>query len=99
MYWDEKPLIENLGSGSVDAATALLGNRGALEMYGSVMDADLSEVFQQLLYKYVIGTTPALYPNEIKGVDAVDWKSFPKALIVSDGKLQCDPVEDKIKWF
>ena len=46
MYWDEKPLIENLGSGSVDAATALLGNRGALEMYGSVMDADLSEVFQ-----------------------------------------------------
>lgn len=99
MYWDEKPLIENLGSGSVDAAAALLGNRGALEMYGSVMDADLSEVLQQLLYKYVIGTTPTLYPNEIKGVDAVDWKSFPKALIVSDGKLQCDPVEDKIKWF
>ena len=42
MYWDEKALIENLGSGSVDAAAALLGNGGALQMYGSVMNKDLS---------------------------------------------------------
>ena len=30
------------------------------------------------------------------GVDAFAWKAFPKALIVSDGKLLCDTIEDRI---
>lgn len=77
MYWDEKPLIENLGSGSVDAAAALLGNRGALEMYGSVMDADLSEILQALLAKFIRGDDLSLYNNEIKGVDTLEWEAFP----------------------
>jgi len=42
MYWDEKPLIENLGSGTVDVAAMLLGNGEALQLYGSVLDKDLS---------------------------------------------------------
>ena len=90
MYWDEKPLIENLGSGTVDAAATLLGNGEALQMYGGVMDKDLSETLQALLQKFISGQSLQLYPNEIRGVDAVDWKAFPKVLIVSDGKLQCE---------
>jgi para-nitrobenzyl esterase len=96
MYWAEKPLIENLGSGTVDAAAALLGTGEALQMYGSVMNEDLSETLQALLQKYVNGQALQLYPNEIRGVDAVDWKVFPRALIVSDGKLVCDTIEDRI---
>ena len=96
MYWDEKPLIENLGSGTVDAVATLLGNAEALEMYGSVMNADLSETLQALLLKYVRGDDLRLYPNEIKGVDAVDWEAFPRALIVSDGKLHCKRIENRI---
>ena len=90
MYWDEKPLIENLGSGTVDAAAALLGNAEALQMYGNVLDADLSETLQCLLLKFVSGKALRLYTNEIKGVDAIDWEAFPGALVVSDGELTCD---------
>jgi para-nitrobenzyl esterase len=96
IYWSEKPLIENLGSGTVDAAAVLLGNDDALQMYGSVMNADQSEILQGLLQKFVKGDDLELYPNEIKGVDAFDWKAFPRALIVSDGKLRCETIENRI---
>jgi Carboxylesterase type B len=96
LYWDEKPLIENLGSGTVDAAATLLGNGEALQMYGSVMNADLSETLQTLLHKYVTGEALELYHNEIGGLDALEWKTFPQALIVSDGKLLCDTLEERI---
>ena len=96
MYWDEKALIEKLGSGTVDVAAALLGNGDALQMYGSVMNADLSEILQSLLLKFIKGDALQLYPNEIAGVDAFAWKAFPQALIVSDGKIRCDTIEDRI---
>ena len=96
MYWDEKPLIGNLGSGTVDVAAALLGNRDALQMYGNVMNTDLSETLQLLLVKLIRGEDPELYPNEIKGIYAVNWRAFPMALIVSDGQLQCGPIEDRL---
>ena len=96
MEWDEKPLLENLGSGTVDAAAALLGNGDALQIYGSVLDADLSEALQALLQKYIQGNALELYRNEISGVDAFDWKPFPQALIVSDGEILCDTIEDRI---
>ena len=96
MYWDEKPLIENLGSGTVDAAAALLGNEDALQMYGGVMNADLSELLQAFLQKFIEGEALQLYRNEVGGVDAFTWKAFPKALIVSDGKLQCESLEGRI---
>ncbi|MDO4403694.1 MAG: carboxylesterase family protein [Atopobiaceae bacterium] len=96
MYWDEKPLIENLGSGTIDVAAALLGNGDALQVYGSVVDEGLSETLQALLVKFMKGDALQLYPNEIKGIDAFDWKEFPQALIVSDEKLLCDTIEDKI---
>lgn len=96
MYWDEKALIENLGSGTADVLAALLGNGEALQMYGSVMNADLSETLQALLLKFVSGEAMQLYRNEISGFDGLDWKAFPQALIVSDGKFACDTIEDKI---
>ena len=96
LYWNENPLIENLGSGTVDAAAALLGNSEALRMYGGLINEDLTEILQMLLKKYVNGEALKLYPNEIHGVDALDWKKFPKALLVSDGILQCDTITDKV---
>ncbi|MBQ6343873.1 MAG: carboxylesterase/lipase family protein [Anaerolineaceae bacterium] len=96
MYWDQKPLIEKLGSGTVDAAAVLLGNSEAAEMYGSVMDADLSETLQNLLQKFIKGEALQLYHNEIKGVDAIDWVPYPKALIVTGEKLVCDKIEDRM---
>lgn len=65
-------------------------------MYGNVIDKDLSEMFQALLLKYVNGDALNLYRNEISGVDDFDWKSFPQALIVSDGEFRCDKLEDRI---
>lgn len=96
MYWDEKSLIEKLGSGTVDVAASLLGNREALQMYGSVLKKDMSEILRTLLKKFINGDKLELYPNEIIGVDAFDWKAYPKALVVSDGKLLCDTIEDRL---
>ncbi len=96
MYWDEKALIENLGSGTADVLATLLGNSEALEMYGGVMNEDLSEMLRALLLKFVRGDDLQLYRNEIYGFDGLDWKSFSRALIVADGKLACDTIEDRI---
>ena len=57
---------------------------------------DLSETLQALMHKFICGDALQLYPNEIKGIDAIDWKEFPKALIVSDGKLLCGTIEERI---
>ena len=96
MDWDEKPLLESLGSGSVDAVAALLGNREALQLYGNVMNDDLSEILQNFLIKFVKGEALQLYNNEIVGVDAFDWKPFPEALIVADGNILCDKIENRL---
>ena len=96
MYWDEKALIKNLGSGTADVLATLLGNSEALQMYGSVVNADLSETLQALLLKFVSGDALQLYRNEISGLDSLDWKAFSKALIVAGGKLTCDNIEDRI---
>ena len=42
MLWDEKALIEKLGSGTADVLATLLGNGEALQMYGSVMNSTAS---------------------------------------------------------
>jgi para-nitrobenzyl esterase len=65
-------------------------------MYGSVVNVDLSEILQCMLHKYISGNALQLYTNEIKGIDALDWKAFPQALIVSDGSILCDTIEDRI---
>lgn len=96
LYWGVKPLIEKLGSGTVDAATAFLGNREAAQMYGGVLNYDISETLQNLFRKFKDGKTMQLYNNEIKGIAAIDWKKFPQALIVSEKSFQCGLIADRL---
>ncbi|WP_049962508.1 carboxylesterase family protein [Oribacterium sp. FC2011] len=90
LYWDEKPVIEKLGSGTVDAVATLLGNSEALHIYGNVINKDLSLILQTFLLKFINGESMKLYTNEIAGVDALKWKAFPRDLTVSKGKILCD---------
>ena len=96
LSWNVKPLIENLGSGTVDVAAALLGNSEVAQMYGNVLNSDISELLRRFLFKYLNGDAMRFYNNEIKGVGAIDWQKFPKALIVSDKEFRCGPIEDKL---
>jgi para-nitrobenzyl esterase len=96
MYWDEEPLIENLGSGTVDVMAAMLGNGEALEMHGGLVDDDVFGSLQGFLAKFAKGEELKLYPNEIKGFDGIVWEKFPKALIVSNHEYSCDRIEDKL---
>ena len=95
-YWDVKPLIENLGSGTVDVATTFLGNREAAQLYGNVLNRDIAETLQKLFRKFERGDELRLFNNEIKGIKAIDWKEFPKALIVSEKAFKCEPIADKL---
>ena len=100
LYWDRTPLIEKLGSGSVDAAAVLLGNEDASMMYGNVMNEDLSEILQKLLWKFMNREDLELYRNEIEGVDELNWEPFPKALTVSNETLQCGTIPSrKDQWM
>ena len=96
LYWNVKPLIENLGSGTVDVASAFLGNSDGAQLYGNVLDADISEVLRGFLVKFLRGDAIRFYNNEIRGVSAIEWERFPKALLVSDKGLRCGPVEEKL---
>lgn len=97
MYWNEESLIENLGSGTVDAVAALLGNGDALQIYGNVVNKDLSRTLQDFLERFINGGELKIHPYEIKGdKNGFDWAEFPQALIVSDKKIQCDTIEDRL---
>ena len=96
LYWNVKPLLENLGSGTVDVASAFLGNSDGAQLYGNVLDADISEVLRSFLVKFLRGDAMRFYNNEIRGVSAIEWERFPKALLVSDKGLRCGPVEEKL---
>ena len=96
LYWNVKPLIENLGSGTVDVAAAFLGSREAVQLYGNVLNRDIAETLQKLFQKFQSGDEMRLFNNEIKGIDAIDWKEFPQALIVSDKAFKCEPIADKL---
>ena len=37
-----------------------------------------------------------LFNNEIKGINAIDRKEFPQALIVSEKSFKCEPIADKL---
>ena len=84
---DAYPDAPNLG---------LLGNSEALQMYGNVMDEDSSEILHSFLHKFVNGEELQLYPNEIRKVDAIDWKPFPAALVVADTIELHDMLEEQL---
>ncbi len=96
LYWNVKPLIENLGSGTVDVAVAFLGSREAVQLYGNVLNRDIAETLQKLFRKFESGEEIRLFNNEIKGINAIDWKEFPQALIVSEKSFKCEPIADKL---
>lgn len=96
LYWNVKPLIENLGSGTVDVAATFLGSREAVQLYGNVLNRDIAETLQKLFQKFERGDEMRLFNNEIKGIGAIDWKEFPRALIVSDKSFKCEPIADKL---
>ena len=96
LYWNVKPLIENLGSGTVDVAAAFLGSSKAVQLYGNVQNRDIAETLQRLFRKFERGEELKLFNNEIKGISAIDWKEFPKALIVSEKSFKCEPIADKL---
>ena len=96
LYWNVKPLIENLGSGTVDVAAAFLGSRKAVQLYGNVQNHDIAETLQKLFRKFASGDEIRLFNNEIKGIGAIDWKEFPRALIVSEKAFKCEPIADKL---
>ncbi len=96
LYWNVKPLIENLGSGTVDVLAAFLGSRKAVELYGNVLNRDIAETLQKLFRKFQSGENLRLFNNEIKGIAAIDWQEFPKALIVSEKNFKCEPIADKL---
>ena len=64
--------------------------------FQTVLDADQSELLSTLLLKFICGDALELYSNEIKGVDELDWKSFPEALIVSEDAITCGGIGDRI---
>ena len=96
LYWNVKPLIENLGSGTVDVAAAFLGSRKAVQLYGNVQNRDIAQTLQKLFRKFQSGDEVRLFNNEIKGISAIDWKEFPQALIVSEKAFKCEPITNKL---
>ena len=96
LYWNVKPLIENLGSGTIDVLAAFLGNREASKMYGNVLNQDIAAPLQNLFRKFVHGEELKLFNNELKGINAIDWKEFPNALIVSEKKFSCEKIVDRL---
>ena len=96
LSWNVKPLIENLGSGTVDVMAAFLGSREAVQLYGNVQNRDIAETLQKLFHKFARGDDLRLFNNEIKGIPAIDWKEFPLALIVSEKAFTCEPIADKL---
>ena len=99
LYWNVKPLIENLGSGTVDVAATFLGSQQAVKVYGNVLNKDIAETLQRLFQKFESGKAVQLHNNEIKGVNAIDWKEFPNALIVSEKGFKCEQIFDKLTEF
>ena len=96
LYWDVKPLIKNLGSGTLDVLAAFLGNHEAAQIYGNVLNQDIAAILQNLFRKFESGDTMRLFNNEIKGIGAIDWKEFPNALIVSEKAFRCEPITEKL---
>ena len=65
-------------------------------MYGNVLNQDIAETLQKLFRKFQSGDELKLFNNEIKGISAIDWKKFPRALIVSEKEFKCEPIADRL---
>ncbi|MCR5731388.1 MAG: carboxylesterase family protein [Sphaerochaetaceae bacterium] len=74
--WDIESPIEKLGGNSMSAIGTLLGNNEQLENLGYLVNNLVTEVFQGLISNDLRYDSPELKYDEVKGVDALKWKSF-----------------------
>lgn len=88
-HWKVKQLIEKLGSGSISLLSTLLSNSDAGAHLGTLVNSNVELIMQTLLMKFVKGEEVSLFDNELNGVNAVAWDSYPGILSVSDEKLFC----------
>lgn len=65
-------------------------------MYGNVLNQDIAKTLQNLFQKFISGKELKLFNNEIKGINAIDWKEFPQTLIVSEKAFRCERITDKL---
>ena len=96
LFWDVNAVIKDLGISSVNLVSAVLGNREAAVDYGSVVNDSVREVLQTLIVKVLLDENPALYPNEVDGMDGIEWEMFPAILSFSEEKVQSMPVQDAL---
>ena len=97
LFWDVDAVIKNLGISSVNLVSAVLSNLEAAADYGSVINDSVRKVLQTLIAKAILDEAPALYPNEVDGIDAIRWETFPSILVFSKNKIQLQTVEDTLK--
>ena len=96
LYWDVDAVIKNLGVGDVSLVSTALGNSETAVAYGNVVDEAIREILQALILKVVHGEAPELFNNEIEGVSAIKWESYPSVLAVSKNRIQPQAVEDTL---
>ena len=97
LYWDVDAVVKNLGVGDVSLISTVLGNSDAAESFGSVVSGEITEVMQTLILKFIQGEAPALYNNEVDGVNAIEWKDYPDIFAVSKNKMQLQTPEETMK--
>ena len=60
------------------------------------MKESISEVLQAFLMKAAQGEALELYTNEVDGVDAIQWETYPNILAVSKNRIQLQTVENTL---
>ena len=96
LYWDVDAVIKNLGVGDVSLVSTVLGNSETAVSYGNVVNENTREILQALMIKAVHGEEPEFYNNEIEGVSAIKWETYPSVLAVSKNKIQLQALEDTL---
>ena len=76
--------------------TTILENEDFAQTYGTMLNQNIAQPLQHLFHKFIKGEELRIFPNEIKGVGTIDWQEFPKALVVSEKAIKCEPIVDKL---
>ena len=96
LYWDVDAVIKDLGAGDTNIVSTVLGNSRAAEAYGNVVDEDIRKILQTLIMKVIQGEEPGLYNNEVDGIHAIKWETFPGILAVRKDSIQMQAVDDTL---
>lgn len=75
-YWDVKGEIEALTANTVSVVTAILGNEEIAEQMGYINDANITEIMQAFVSKFMRRQPMELFNNEINGIDEIVWDEF-----------------------